>query len=62
MTVDDAIKTLQGISSSGKGHYPLQFMVCDSGITYADDVYITEGQPGDGDLVWIFTLEERNHT
>lgn len=54
VTVDDAIDALIKIKNKGDGGLPLQLMVIENGITYAEQIVIQKAQKYDGKRVWIY--------
>ena len=60
MTVNEAIKILNQLKKQGCGKYPLQIMVVEKGITYADDIEINKAIDADGDRVWIWEVSRND--
>ena len=53
MTVNEAMSILTKLKNNGKGKLPLQLMVVEQGITYAEDVKIVVADSYDGNRVWV---------
>jgi hypothetical protein len=58
MTVDELFKVLERAKKQGKGHWPINLMLVDDGITYAQSITGAEvAQSYDGEMVWLYPEE-----
>jgi hypothetical protein len=60
MKVDDAIKVLGRISRKGGGSLPLQLMIVEDGLTFAEDIKIEKAEKYDGSRIWIYGTDRHN--
>lgn len=59
MTVAELAAQCQALIAEGKGKWPVKIQYVDHGITYSGDFGFSQGDPADGDLVWIWPNGER---
>lgn len=56
LTVDEMIAALQAIKRDGHGAWPVYFQQMDGAIPHAVSFRVTEGDPADGTLVWLYRV------
>lgn len=58
-TVDELAKVLNALQADGKGEFPIAIQCVEGGVTWAQEFFVCEGHPADGEIVWICGAEKR---
>ena len=58
MRVTDVLKLMTRLKKAGKGNYPVEIMVVEDGVTYAQSVHMHEAASYDGKRVWVYGTDE----